>query len=200
MASTVCFKINIQNESEITQAICWKKTLPTEVIHQIHNQAKRNCLLQNCYESYMTFCLVYEEVQTKLINKIECDAVPNQILWNAVVLAQGLRFIENGERFSQKDGIVTDNSISGSNHILGFTGFGVDGFQSADNRRTSILKWFEQTQLMKDANMIFLNVGEISRLMNERYNDLRKKIPQLSNERHMVTFQSSRSKQKREDR
>jgi hypothetical protein len=48
----------------------------------------------------------------------------------------------------------------------------------------------------KDANMIFLNVGEISWLMNEHYNDLRKKIPWLSIERLMVTFQSKRSKQK----
>jgi hypothetical protein len=142
----------------------------------------------NCYESYMIFCLVYEEVQTKLINIIECDAVPNQILWNAVVLVQGLQFIEKRERFSQKDDIVTGNSVSCSNHILGFTGFGVDDFQSADNRRTSILKWFEQMRLTKDANMIFLNVGEISLLMNECYNDLRKKIPQLSIERHMVMF------------
>jgi hypothetical protein len=46
----------------------------------------------------MTFCLVYEEVQTSLINKIECDEVTNQILRNAVVLVQGLWFIENRER------------------------------------------------------------------------------------------------------
>ncbi len=114
-----------------------------------------------------------------------------------VVLVQGLWFIENGERFSPKDAIVTGNSNNGLNHILGFTGFGVDDFQSADNRVTSILKWFEQKQLTKDANMIFLNVGEISRLINEHYNELRKKsIPQLSIVRHMVTFQSKRSKQK----
>ncbi len=71
----------------------------------------------------MTFCLVYEEVQTSLINKFECDAVTNQILWNAVILVKGLRFIENGERFSPKDDRVTGNSISGLNHPLGFTGF-----------------------------------------------------------------------------
>ncbi len=45
--------------------------------------------------------------------------------------------------------------------------------------------------------MIFPNVEAISWLMNERYNDLRKKkIPLLSIKRHMVTFQSKRSKQK----
>jgi hypothetical protein len=32
--------------------------------------------------------------------------------------------------------------------------------------------------------------------MNEQYNELRKKFPQLSMERHMVTFESKRSKQK----
>jgi hypothetical protein len=59
----------------------------------------------------MTFCSVYEEVQKSLlIDKIECDAVTNQILWNAVVLVQGLQFIENRERFSPKDDIVTGNS------------------------------------------------------------------------------------------
>ncbi len=58
------------------------------------------------------------------------------------------------------------------------------------------MQWFEQKRLTKDANMIFLNVGEISRLMNEHHSDLRKKILRISIERHMVTFQSSRSKQK----
>ncbi len=113
-----------------------------------------------------------------------------------VVLVQGLRFIENGERFIPKDDRVLGSSNNGSNHFLGCTGFGVDDFQSADNRMTSVFKWFEQKQLTKDANTIFPNVEVISRLMNECYNDLRKKIPRLSIERHMVTFQSSRSKQK----
>ncbi len=144
----------------------------------------------------MTFCLIYEEVQKGLIDKIECDAVTNQILWNAVVLVQGLWFIENGERFSPKDDREAGNSNNGSNHILGFTGFGVDDFQSDDKRVTSIFKFLEQKCLTDDANMFFPNVGEISRLMNECYNELRKKVPRLSIERHMVTFQSKRCKQK----
>ncbi len=113
-------------------------------------------------------------MQTSLINKIECDAVANQILWNVVVLVQGLRFIENGERFSPKHDRVLGNSNNRLNHFLGFTGFGVDDCQSADNRMTSVFKWFEQKRLTKDANMIFPNVEVISRLMNECYNDLRK--------------------------
>jgi hypothetical protein len=189
IASTVCFGIAIQNESEIIQAICRKKTLPIDLVNKIDKQAKRYYLLQNCYESYMTFCLVYEEVQTSLINKIECDAVANQILWNSVILVQGLWFIENGERFSPKNDRVLGNSNNGSNDFLGFTSFGVADFQSADNRVTSVFNWFEQKRLTKDANMIFPNVEGISWLMNECYNDLRKKIPWLSIERHIVTFQ-----------
>jgi hypothetical protein len=77
MASRYSFGIFIQNESEITQAICRKKTLPTELFNNIDKQAKRYCLLQNCYESYTTFCLVYEEVQKELIEKNEIDAVVN---------------------------------------------------------------------------------------------------------------------------
>jgi hypothetical protein len=145
----------------------------------------------------MTFCLVYEEVQKELIEKNEIYAVLNQILWNTVVLVQGLRFIENGEKFSPKDDRVTGNSNHGLNHFFGFTGLGVDDFQPADNRETSILKWFEPNRrLKKDANIIFLNFEVISWLMNKRYNDLRKKYPQLSIQRHVVMFQSSRSNKK----
>jgi hypothetical protein len=112
----------------------------------------------------------------KKINKIECDAVRNQILWNAVILVQGLWFIENGERISPKDDRVTGNGVSGLNHILGFTGFGKGDFQSADNRVTSILKWFEQKRLTDDANIVFLNIEGISWWMNELYNYLKKKL------------------------
>ncbi len=80
----------------------------------------------------MTFCLVYDEVQKILIDKNEVDAVENQILWNAVVLVQGLQFIKNGERCSPKDDRVIGNRVNGLNHSLGFTLFGVDDFQSDD--------------------------------------------------------------------
>jgi hypothetical protein len=117
----------------------------------------------------------------------------NQILWNAVVLVQGLRFIENGERFSPKDDRVTVNNNQRSNHVPGYTGFGADDFKSGDNRVTSYLKWFENNRLKKHANIIFLTVESISQLMNDCYNGLRKKFQQLSIERNLVMFQSSRS-------
>jgi hypothetical protein len=79
----------------------------------------------------MTFCLVYEEVQISLINNLECDAVANQILWNVIVLVQGIQFIENREKFSPKDDRVTGNRISGLIYPLGITGIGVNDFQFA---------------------------------------------------------------------
>ena len=105
-----------------------------------------------------------------LIDKNECDAVMNQILWNAVVLVQGLWLIENGERFSPKYDTVTGNSNNGWNHFLCFTCFGVDDFQSADKRKTSIYKCFEQNCLTDDANIIFLNVEIMTQRMNESTN------------------------------
>ncbi len=176
MASRKSFELFMRNEAEITQAICQKKTLSVEVINKIKKATKGYCLIQNCYESYMTFCLVYEEVQTKLIGKIECNALVNQVLLNVLVLVQGLHFIENGERFRPKDDRVTGNSNHGLNHSFGFTGFGVNDFQSADKRVTSYLKWFENNRLKKRANIIFLTVDTMSRLMNDHYNSLRKKF------------------------
>jgi hypothetical protein len=132
-------------------------------------------------------------VQTKLLEKNQCNVLVNQILQNAVVLVQGLRFIENNERFSSNNDIVTDNYYQRSNHVPGYTSFGVDDFQSADNRVTSYLKWFEQNQLKKHANIIFPTLELMSQLMNDRYNGLRNKIPLLSIDRNLVTFQSSRS-------
>ncbi len=97
-----------------------------------------------------------------------------------VVLVQSHWFIENGEWFSPKDDRVTGNSVSRFIHPLGSTGFGVNDFWSADNRKTSILKWFEQNCLTDDANIIFLNVEIMTQRMNDRFNGLKKKVPQLS--------------------
>jgi hypothetical protein len=101
----------------------------------------------------MTICLVYEDVQRRLIDNNECDAVTNQILQNTVDLVQGCVFIENGEWFSPKDDRVKGNIVNGSNHLLGFTSFRVDDFQSDDKRVTSMFKWFEKQCLTDDANM-----------------------------------------------
>ncbi len=113
----------------------------------------------------MTFCLVYEDMQKSLLDKIDCLAVTNQIVWNAVLLVQGLQFIENRERFSPKDSKVKGNSVNGSNHTLGFTGFEVDDFKSDKKRKTSIFTWFEQNCHMDDA-IFFPNVEILSQLMN----------------------------------
>ncbi len=100
------------------------------------------------------------------IDKVECPAVTNQILWNAVILVQGLWFIENGERFSPKDTKVKCNGGNGSNHTLGFTGYGVDDFISTETRDISLFHWFEHNCHMEDANVFSPNVETLSQLMN----------------------------------
>ncbi len=60
-------------------------------------------MLQEHYASYMIFCSVYENAQHHLLATAKCPATTINILWNAVVLVQCLWFIENRERFIQKD-------------------------------------------------------------------------------------------------
>jgi hypothetical protein len=55
-----------------------------------------------------------------------------KIHWNAVVLVQCLPFIENGEGFSPNNVLTDEKNISGSNHNLGFTGYGVGNFMSKE--------------------------------------------------------------------
>ncbi len=64
-------------------------------------------LLQDFFEEYTTSCLVYEERQIKLVEQqnlsVEHDkssVIMQLIIWNAVILVQDLRYIENRERFS----------------------------------------------------------------------------------------------------
>ncbi len=144
----------------------------------------------------MTFCLVYEDVQKRLIDKVECPAVMNQILWNAVILVQGLWFIENGERFSPKYFGVKGSGSNGLNHTLGFTGNEVDDFISGEKRQHPLFHQIENYCHIDDANVFFPNVETLSHLMNQQYKELKKKIHQLSIERHQVAFHSKATKEK----
>jgi hypothetical protein len=59
------------------------------------------CLIEN-FNDYMNLFLVYQEVQASLLHDLSGG---NRviIIWNAIILVQGLCFIENGERFSHQD-------------------------------------------------------------------------------------------------
>ncbi len=59
------------------------------------------CLIEN-FNDYMNLCLVYQEVQASLLND-SSGGNTVIIIWNAIILVQGLCFIENGERFSHHD-------------------------------------------------------------------------------------------------
>jgi hypothetical protein len=67
-------------------------------------------------------------------------------------------------------------------------GYGVDDFMSNEKRRLPIFDWFETTFEEDTAGVYFPNVGILSQLMNNRYNELRRKIPELTIERHQVFF------------
>ena len=83
--------------------VCRGKTFGKNIMDNLSVVIARYCLVQKFYEGYTSFYLVYENVQKLLIDKDGCPAITNQILWNAVILVQGLWFIENGERLSPKD-------------------------------------------------------------------------------------------------
>jgi hypothetical protein len=57
------------------------------------------------------------------------------------------------------------------------------------------LDWFERTFEVDNAGVYFSNVGKLSQLMNNQYNALRVKFPELTIERHQVLFQA-KTKQK----
>jgi hypothetical protein len=188
MAST--FGLLHQTELDIVTALCRRKSLGEKNRENVVKITKQYFLLQEFYISYMTFCLVYEEVQKKLINENENNSVTNQILRNAVILVQGLRFVENGERFSPDDDKNDGNRRDKSQHALGYTGFGVDDFTSKEKTTTSIFDWIEEESEIDEPSIHFVNVETLSRVMNEKYNELKGKFRQLKIERHMVTFES----------
>jgi hypothetical protein len=145
----------------------------------------------------MIFCLVYEKVQNNLLlATAECPAMAKTIVWNAVVLVQCLRFIENGERFSPNNDLTDEKNISGLNHDLGFMGCAVDDFMSKEKRRLPIFDWFENTLKGKDSNKNFPNVEILSRLMKEQYNQLKEKFPPLTIERHPEFLFQPKTEQK----
>jgi hypothetical protein len=146
-------------------------------------------MLQEHYESYMIFCLVYDKAQNHLLATAEYPAMAKIILRNAVVLFQCLRCIENREMFSPNDVVTDENNISGLNNNLVFKGYGMDDFMSKEKRRLPIFDWFGNTFKGEDSNEYYLNVKILSRLMNEQYNQLKEKFPSLSIERHQVSIQ-----------
>jgi hypothetical protein len=148
MASNESFGIVIQKQSEIITDICQGQTVTEAIQKKLENITARYILLQKQLQkhcaSYMLFCLGYEEVQNHLLANAECLEMTKNIVWNAVILVQCLRFIKNRERFSPNDILTDEKNILESNHNLSFMGYGVDDFMSKEKRRLPIFDWFEK--------------------------------------------------------
>ncbi len=134
MASNECFGIAIQKQSDIIADICRGQTVTEETRKNLGAVTALYIMLQEHYESYMIFCLVYEKVQNHLLATAEFPAMAKIIIWNAVLLVQCIWFVENRERFSPNNVLTDEKNISGMNHDLGFMGYGVDDFKSKEKR------------------------------------------------------------------
>ncbi len=94
-----------------------------------------------------------------------------KILRNAIILVQGHRFIDKGERFGNKDpSIETECRESSYSHPMKYMGFGVEDFHCQDRgRKTNIFTWISST-FKRDIDMVerlLINVETIERQTNE---------------------------------
>ncbi len=124
------------------------------------------CLIEN-FNDYMNLCLVYQEVQASLLND---SSSGNMVIinWNAIILVQGLHFIENGERFSHQDHkFKGERHKKLQKHKLDFTGFGIDDFIYEEARVTPIFRWIKTTfRKNKMVKLLEHNVDRISDIIN----------------------------------
>ena len=93
--------------------------------------------LSEHFRDYMAFTSVYGEVQQELFNNDEANKIREKILRNAIILVQGHRFIDKGERFGDKDpSTETECCESSYSHPMNYTGYGVEDFHCQDRGRT----------------------------------------------------------------
>ncbi len=59
--------------------------------------------LSEHFRDYMAFTSVYGKVQQELFNNDKANKIREKKLRNAIILVQGHRFIDEGERFDDKD-------------------------------------------------------------------------------------------------
>jgi hypothetical protein len=128
--------------------------------------------LSKHFRDYMAFTLVYGEVQQELLNNKEANEIRDKkILRNAIILVQGHRFIDKGERFGDKDpSTETERRESSYSHPMKYTGFGVEDFHCQDRGRTkNIFKWISSTFKIDidTVGQLLLNVETIERETNE---------------------------------
>jgi hypothetical protein len=128
--------------------------------------------LSKHFRDYMAFISVYGEVQEELLNNEEANEIRlKKLLWNAIILVQGHRFIDKGERFGDKDASTeTERRESSNSHPMKYMGFGVEDFHCQDRgRKTNIFKWISSTFKIgiDTVRQLLLNVETIERETNE---------------------------------
>jgi hypothetical protein len=104
--------------------------------------------LSKHFRDYMAFPSVYGEIQQEFLNNKEANEIREiKILRNAIILVQGHRFIDKGERFGNKDpSTETECRESSYSHPMKYTGYGVEDFHCQDKgRTTNIFTWISST-------------------------------------------------------
>jgi hypothetical protein len=98
------------------------------------------------------------------------------ILRNAIILVQGHRFIDKGERFGNKDpSTETKRCESSYSHPMKYTGYGVEDFDCQDRGRTmNIFTWISSTFKIDIDTVegLLTNIETIERQTNEQFKTL----------------------------
>ncbi len=99
-----------------------------------------------------------------------------KILRNAIILVQGHRFIDKGERFGNKDpSTEAKRHELYHTHPMKYTGYGVEDFHCQDRgRTTNIFTWISSTFKIDidKVEELLINVETIECEINERFKTL----------------------------
>ena len=131
----------------------------------------------------MAFTSVYGKVQQELFNNDKANKIREKKLRNAIILVQGHRFIDKGERFGNKDPSTETERHELSNfHPMKYTGYGVEDFHCQDRgRTTNIFKWISSKFKIDidTVERLLINVETIERETNEQFKTLANAIGDL---------------------
>jgi hypothetical protein len=158
----------------IISKITWGKSFHPAHIDLLKKEIDGNLKLSKHFRDYMAFASVYGEVQQELINNEEVNKIRDKkILRNAIILVQGHCFIDEGERFGDKDpSTETERHESSNSHPMKCTGFGVEDFHCQDRGiKTNIFTWISSTFKIDidPVEGLLINVEMIEHETNEQF-------------------------------
>ena len=144
----------------------------------------------------MAFTSVYREVQQELFNNDEANKIrEKKILRNAIILVQGHRFIDEGERCGNKDpSTETKRHDLSNSHPMKYMGYGVEDFHCQDRgRTTNIFKWISSKFKIDidTVGQLLRNVETIESQTNEQFKTLANAFGDLKITLTEVKYQKS---------